>query len=39
MKWFKGYEDKHSNPVYKHVLTDAGLDQFDKDWAAVQSHV
>ena len=18
MKWFKGYEDKHSNPVYKH---------------------
>ena len=25
--------------MYKHVLTDAGLDQFDKDWAAVQSHV
>ena len=18
MKWFKGYEDKHSNPVFKH---------------------
>ena len=25
--------------MYKHVLTDSGLDQFDKDWAAVQSHV
>ena len=26
--------------MYKHVLTDAGLDQFDKDWAAVvQSYV
>ena len=25
--------------MYKHVLTDAGLDQFDKDWAAVQAHV
>ena len=25
--------------MYKHVLTDAGLDQFDKEWAAVQSHV
>ena len=25
--------------MYKHVLTDAGLDQFDKDWAEVQSHV
>ena len=25
--------------MYKHVLTDAGLDQIDKDWAAVQSHV
>jgi len=22
--------------MYKHVLTDAGLDQFDKDWAEVQ---
>jgi len=25
--------------MYKHVLTDAGLAQFDKDWAEVQSHV
>ena len=25
--------------MYKHVLTDAGLVQFDKDWAEVQSHV
>jgi len=25
--------------MYKHVLTDAGLDQFDKDWAAVQAQV
>jgi len=25
--------------MYKHVLTDAGLIQFDKDWAEVQSHV
>ena len=24
--------------MYKHVLTDAGLAQFDKDWAEVQSH-
>ena len=27
------------NKMYKHVLTDAGLAQFDKDWAEVQSHV
>ncbi len=25
--------------MYKHVLTDAGLVQFDKDWQEVQSHV
>ncbi len=25
--------------MYKHVLTDSGLDQFDKDWAEVQAHV
>ena len=25
--------------MYKHVLTDAGLAQFDKDWAEVQAHV
>ncbi len=25
--------------MYKHVLTDAGLAQFDKDWQEVQSHV
>lgn len=25
--------------MYKHVLTDAGLVQFDKDWAEVQAHV
>ena len=25
--------------MYKHVLTDAGLAQFDKDWKEVQSHV
>ena len=24
--------------MYKHVLTDAGLAQFEKDWAEVQSH-
>ena len=24
--------------MYKHVLTDAGLIQFEKDWAEVQSH-
>ena len=24
--------------MYKHILTDAGLAQFDKDWAEVQSH-
>ena len=22
--------------MYKHVLTDAGLDKFDEDWAEVQ---
>ena len=27
------------NKMYKHVLTDAGLAQFDKDWAEVQAHV
>ena len=27
------------NKMHKHVLTDAGLDQFDKDWAEVQAHV
>ena len=27
------------NKMYKHVLTDAGLAQFDKDWKEVQSHV
>ena len=26
------------NKMYKHVLTDAGLAQFDKDWKEVQSH-
>jgi len=25
--------------MYKHVLTDAGLDQFDKDWAGVQENI
>ena len=25
--------------MYKHVLTDAGLDQFDKDWSEVQAHL
>ena len=25
--------------MYKHVLTDAGLAQFEKDWAEVQTHV
>ena len=25
--------------MYNHVLTDAGLAQFDKDWAEVQAHV
>ena len=25
--------------MYKHVLTDAGLAQFDRDWAEVQAHV
>ena len=25
--------------MYKHILTDAGLAQFDKDWKEVQSHV
>ena len=24
------------NKMYNHVLTDAGLAQFDKDWQAVQ---
>ncbi len=27
------------NKMYKHVLTDAGLDQFDKDWAGVQENI
>ena len=25
--------------MYKHVLTNAGLDQFDKDWAGVQENI
>ena len=25
--------------MYKHVLTDAGLDQFDKDWQGVQDNI
>ena len=25
--------------MYKHVLTDAGLDQFDKDWAGVPENI
>ena len=25
--------------MYKHVLTDAGLDKFDKDWAGVQENI
>ena len=24
--------------MYKHVLTDAGLDQFDKDWQTVTAN-
>ena len=27
------------NKMYKHVLTDAGLDQFDKDWEGVQENI
>jgi transaldolase len=27
------------NGMYKHVLTDAGLDQFDKDWQGVQDNI